>query len=241
MDRRESAKSQAAHGVSVIEVARGRALERRAAVAVCAAHHRVDADGSRAARRRGDAALRTAADPAGRVVLGTINNCANGHTPWGTYLACEENFNGYFVNASGTIPADQRRYGINEKGFGYRWHELDERFDAAKHPNEPNRFGWVVEIDPWDPQSTPVKRTALGRFKHEGATVTLAKDGRVVVYMGDDERFEYIYKFVSTARYHAGRSRRATATCSTRARCTSRASMPTAAARGFRSCTGRGR
>jgi secreted PhoX family phosphatase len=108
------------------------------------------------------------------------------------------------VNASGAIPAEQVRYGVTDKGFGYRWQEFDERFDAAKHPNESNRFGWVVEIDPWDPASTPVKRTALGRIKHEGASVALAKDNRVVVYMGDDERFEYIYKFVSKGRYQSG-------------------------------------
>ena len=129
---------------------------------------------------------------------------SHGVTPWGTYLACEENFNGYFVNASGSIPPEQRRYGITEKGFGYRWHEFDERFDAARHPNEPNRFGWLGEVDPWDPASTPVKRTALGRFKHEGAAVVVAGDGRVVAYMGDDERFEYVYKFVSAGRYVPG-------------------------------------
>jgi hypothetical protein len=198
------AKSQAAHGVSVVEIR----LEgdRWSVVRPSRYGRRITAGtpilvSGPAAR---DAAMKTADDASGRVVLGTINNCAYGHTPWGTYLACEENFNGYFANGAATIPADQQRYGITKAGFGYRWHEHDARFDAAKSPNEPNRFGWVVEIDPWDPSSTPVKRTALGRLKHEGATVALAADRRVVVYMGDDERFEYIYKFVSEGRYAAG-------------------------------------
>ncbi len=197
-------KSQAAHGVSVIEIRRvdGRWIivrpSRFARRITAATPIAISGPAAR------DPALRTADDASGRIVLGTINNCAHGVTPWGTYLTCEENFNGYFVNASGAIPAEQRRYGITEKGAGYRWHEHDPRFDAARHPNEPNRFGWIVEIDPWDPRSTAVKRTALGRCKHEGATVTLAADNRVVVYMGDDERFEYIYKFVSAARYVPG-------------------------------------
>ena len=139
-----------------------------------------------------------------------MNNCAHGFTPWGTYLACEENWNGYFVNATSTVPegvpadvaarvlAGQKRYGFTATGAGYRWHEHDARFDAAVHYNEPHRFGWVVEIDPKDRKSTPVKRTALGRIKHEGACAVETWNGRVVVYMGDDERFEYIYKFVST-------------------------------------------
>jgi uncharacterized protein len=131
----------------------------------------------------------------------------NGFTPWGTYLTCDENFSFYFVNQSGQIPAEQKRYNINEKGQGYRWHEFDERFDAAKHPHEPNQFGWVTEIDPFDPQCVPVKRTALGRFKHEGALTVVAPDARVVVYMGDDERFEYIYKFVSRDRFDAANRR----------------------------------
>jgi secreted PhoX family phosphatase len=99
------------------------------------------------------------------------------------------------------ILSSQSRYGITKTGFGYRWHEHDQRFDASRHPNEPNRFGWIVEIDPFDPRSEPVKHTALGRFKHEGAMVTLSADNRVVVYMGDDERGEYIYKFVSEDTY----------------------------------------
>jgi uncharacterized protein len=198
------AKSQAAHGVSVIEVAvvgdRWTVVRPSSYARRITGRTPMSVDGPAA----GHARLRTAADPEGRTVLGTINNCAHGVTPWGTYLTCEENFNGYFVNASDAIPAAQRRYGITKTGFRYRWHEHDPRFDAAVHPNEPNRFGWVVEIDPYDPAARPVKHTALGRFKHEGAAVTLAPDRRVVVYMGDDERFEYVYKFVSRRPFVAG-------------------------------------
>jgi secreted PhoX family phosphatase len=190
-------KSQAAHGVSVCEIrmvvpGRWRVVRSKYARRITATTP-IEITGPAA----GHALMRTAADPAGRTVLGTINNCAHGVTPWGTYLTCEENFNGYFVNASGNPTADQKRLGIDAKGFGYRWHEHDERFDAAKHPHEPHRFGWVVEIDPWDPAATPKKRTALGRIKREGAWVTLATDRRVVVYSGDDQRGEYVYKFVS--------------------------------------------
>ncbi len=197
--REKTAKSQNAHGVSVIEIERrgGRweivRPSRHARRITAATPMRLSGPAA------GHALLRTAADPSGAEVLGTMNNCAAGRTPWGTYLTCEENFNSYFVNA-GAVPADQRRYGIGSRSR-VRWHETDERFDAARHPNEPNRFGWVVEIDPYDPSSRPVKRTALGRFKHEGATATLAADRRVVVYMGDDEAFERIYKFVSRERH----------------------------------------
>ena len=193
------AKSQAAHGVSVIEIAlqngSWQVVPSRLARRVTAATP-IRLSGPAA----GHALVKTAADPAGQQVLGTLNNCAHGYTPWGTYLTCEENFNGYF---SAKKPGrDHGRYGVGA-GSGYRWHEHDQRFDADVNPNEPNRFGYVVEIDPLNPQSTPVKRTALGRFKHEGATVTLAKDGRVVVYSGDDERNEYIYKFVSAGKFNA--------------------------------------
>ena len=150
----------------------------------------------------GHTLMKTAADPVGQSVLGTFNNCAHGYTPWGTYLTCEENWDTYFIN-SGTITADQRRNGITAKGRGYRWDEFDERFDAGKHPNEPNRHGWVVEFDPYNPQSQPVKRTALGRFSHEGAWPASANDGRLVIYMGDDRVFEYIYKFVSRDRINS--------------------------------------
>ncbi|PRX38078.1 hypothetical protein SAMN05216257_103401 [Meinhardsimonia xiamenensis] len=157
----------------------------------------------------GDELMRTAADPTGTVCLGTFNNCGSGRTPWGTFLTCEENFNGYF-GASGDFAVDglaaegYRRYGIAPEGWGYDYHKWDARFDVTQEPNEPHRAGWVVEIDPADPQSTPVKRTALGRFKHENAAVVLAPDGRVVVYMGDDERGEFLYKFVSSGAYGPG-------------------------------------
>ncbi len=141
--------------------------------------------------------VRTKADAEGRRVLGTINNCAGGVTPWGTWLTCEENFNGYFWGSADEHPesAKLKRYGAPANQ--YAWGKFQDRFDIAKEPNEVNRFGWVVEIDPFDPTSTPRKRTALGRMKHEGAAGVTARDGRYVVYMGDDERFDYVYKFVT--------------------------------------------
>jgi len=189
-------KSQNAHGCSVIEVReKGGRWE---VVRPSPFARRITA--STPMRISGPAAgyalMKTAADPGGASVLGTFNNCAHGYTPWGTYLSCEENWDNYFVN-SGEITADMKRNGIRAKGRGFRWDEFDGRFDAGRHPNEPNRFGWVIEFDPYDPQSQPVKRTALGRFSHEGACATTANDGRLVVYMGDDRVFEYIYKFVS--------------------------------------------
>jgi len=196
-------KSQAAHGVSVSEVR----LEgnRWQAVRPSRYARRFTANtpfaiGGPAA---GHAMMKTAADPAGRLALGTFNNCASGMTPWGTYLSGEENFAGYFSSADQPT-AHERRWGIRKNGWGYRWHEHDERFDAVRHPNEPNRHGWVVEIDPYDPASTPVKRTALGRAAHEGAWVAVTQDGRAVVYSGEDARFEYIYKFVSRDRIKPG-------------------------------------
>jgi secreted PhoX family phosphatase len=186
-------KAQAAMGVSIVEVA------------LAGNNWRVVRPSKYARRITAYTPMRMsgpAADHAavGVEAFGTINNCAGGRTPWGTYLTCEENFNGYFVNA-GTIPPEQRRYGITARGAGYRWHEFDARFDARANPTEPNRFGWVVEIDPYDAAAIPVKRTALGRFKHEAAMVVPTDDNRVVVYMGDDERFEYVYKFVSSRRF----------------------------------------
>lgn len=196
-------KAQAAHGVSVIEVERRGAAW--AMVRPSAHARRITAStpfaiGGPAA---GHAMMKTAADPAGRTVLGTFNNCASGKTPWGTYLSGEENFKDYFALGDTKPDAHQERWGLRKASW-YRWHEHDERFDAAKNPNEPNRFGWVVEIDPMNPNSMPVKRTALGRAAHEGATVAVTQDGRAVVYSGEDSRFEYIYKFVSRDRIAPG-------------------------------------
>ncbi len=199
------AKSKAAHGVSVIEVRQTQAGWEVVRPSVFARRITADTPCRLSGPARAHPAMLTESDRRGEIVLGTLNNCAMGATPWGTYLTCEENFNGYFKGPK-TPSSDQQRYGLSEKAAGFRWHEYDERFDATRHPNEPNRFGWVVEIDPRHPERPPVKRTALGRFKHEGATVTQTTDRRVVVYMGDDERFEYIYKFVSRDRYIPGQS-----------------------------------
>jgi hypothetical protein len=158
---------------------------------------------------RGHSAMRTAADLGGVRVIGTFANCACGITPWGTYLTCEENFHSWFVKPSGDPDRWQSAF-PSQRRNNHRWHEFDDRFDLDRHPNEFNRFGWVVEVDPYDPASLPVKRTALGRFNHESAFTRLAKDGRVVVYMGDDERFECIYKFVTRDRHdprHRARNR----------------------------------
>jgi uncharacterized protein len=134
--------------------------------------------------------------------LGTLNNCSHGVTPWGTYLTCEENFNAYFGTDDPawikTRTPLQARYGVTAVGFNYDWHKAEPRFDVARNPNELHRFGWIVEIDPMAPASTPIKRTALGRVKHECATCTESR-GRVVVYSGDDENGDYVYKFVGAA------------------------------------------
>ncbi|EEG10024.1 PhoX family protein [Pseudogulbenkiania ferrooxidans] len=191
-------KAQAAVGVSVIEVeATGQGGWKVVRPSKYARRIHANTPIAIQGPARGHALMQTEADPKGVEVLGTFQNCASGPTPWGTYLTCEENFDGVFVNDSGKLTELEKRYGISNKDAGYKWAWEDFRFDAQLNPNEPNRFGWVVEIDPFDPKSKPVKRTALGRFKHEGATVAIAPSGHAVVYMGDDQRFEYIYKFVS--------------------------------------------
>lgn len=196
-------KGKAGHGVTIMEIA-----ERDgqwSIVVDSAKNRRVTADTPMelTGPARGHPLLITIADPSGTRVLGTFNNCGNGQTPWGTYLTCEENFNGYFSSSDEDIEvsAELKRYGVGKKDRGYRWAMTDARFDISKHPNEPNRFGYVVEFDPMDPKSTPKKRSALGRFKHENAEVVVNDDGHVVVYLGDDERGEFLYRFVSAGKF----------------------------------------
>ena len=201
----ELRRSQHAHGLSVVElqmhdgqwsVVRGSAWNRRV-------HARTPVNFS------GPAAGSPWLAPE-KSARGTLNNCANGQTPWQTYLTCEENFDDYFgANNAWTASEQQARYGLVAQGQGYHWHQLDPRFDLSSEefPREENRFGWVVELDPFNPDSVPVKRTALGRFKHEGAALVEGRDERVVVYMGDDERFNYIYRFVSSDSWRSLRER----------------------------------
>jgi uncharacterized protein len=197
----------AAHGGSVLEVIRGE--DGRLSIDMYSPYNR-RITATTPMRVSGPAAghdwLKTQDDPTGAWVIGTLNNCAGGFTPWGTVLTCEENFQGYFGNLDLMDPADPRtevhaRYGIEGEISGYGWEQHYGRFAVTNEPNEPFRFGWVVEIDPYDPDSTPVKRTALGRFRHEGATFGYSPSGRVVFYSGDDQRFDYVYKYVSDNAY----------------------------------------
>ena len=197
------AKAQNAVGVSVIEVRLEGAEWRIVRPSPYARRITAQTLCVVAGPATGHALMRTAADPVGRLVRGTYNGCAHGWTPWGTYLTCEENWHFNFVNG-GEISADQRRYRMTAKGRGYRWDEHDARFDAARHPNEFHRFGWVVEIDPYDPVKVPVKRTALGRFAHEGAASSVGANRRLAFYMGDDWNFEYVYKFVPRRAWEPG-------------------------------------
>ncbi len=219
-------KSQAAHGVSVAELRR--TVGKWGVVRTSAYGRRVTVNTPMrmAGPAAGNALLQSKKydiQPTGSVEIGvndgyttygTANNCAHGYTPWGTYLTCEENWNGYFAAPTNGaaigaeyaalkagILQNNSRYGISNVGFGYRWHEVDPRFNADVNPLESNLFGWVVEIDPFNPTSMPVKRTALGRFKHESAQLAMSAIGssslrHVAFYQGDDERNEYIYKFV---------------------------------------------
>jgi secreted PhoX family phosphatase len=203
----QAAVEMAAHGGTIMEVARRG--DTWSVIVPSRFNRRITADttpmtftGPAAGHDR----LKTSEDPTGTTVAGTLNNCAGGITPWGTYLMAEENINGNFL---GVLPDGHRetnnhaRFGVPGRWYGWGHHV--GRFDIGQEPNEPNRFGWVVEVDPGDPDSTPRKHTAMGRFKHEGAETVIAPSGQVVVYMGDDQRFDYVYKFVSRGRFHPDR------------------------------------
>ena len=197
--------SQAAHGVSIVELKKEAGVWKTQKSTLSRRIHT-----NTAMVFSGPAAnhhlLKT---KAGNPPKGTLNNCANGYTPWGTYLTCEENFNGFF-GATGKFRSseERKRYGLSANSR-YGWEQFDPRFDLTDpdYVNEEHRFGWIVEIDPMDPKQTPVKRTALGRFKHEGIAITVGHGGRIVGYMGDDQTFDYIYKFVSDDNWEAMRKR----------------------------------
>lgn len=189
-------KAQHALGVSVIEVRRGPAGWSVVSPSRFARRIHGDTPMRISGPAAGHPWMRTAADPQGLGVRGTFANCAHGWTPWGTYLSCEENFN-FFFRGRETPTPDEARYGLSAGNDYSLWGRVDPRFDLARHPNEANRFGWVVEIDPYDPQAAPVKRTALGRKKQEGAAPAICRSGCVAFYMGDDQAFEYLYKFVT--------------------------------------------
>lgn len=150
----------------------------------------------------GHARMKTPDSSDGVNSAGTFANCAGGVTPWGTVLTAEENIQYFFVGEIAGLAEEKIL-----KRFGFRneptqpWGLHGGRFNLARSPQEPNHFGWIVEVDPYDPNFVPRKHTALGRFKHEGCGLTLCQDGRVAAYMGDDQQFEYVYRFVSEDAY----------------------------------------
>lgn len=201
--------TRAAHGLTVVEV-RGESGSGKLTPTFGRYNRRITANTEflLTGPAAGSDLVKTSADPTGTKVIGTFANCAGGTTPWGTVLSGEENFHGYFANAQAvtepTAAARLKRYGFAEGASTNVWERTDKRFDLAQEPNEANRFGYVVEVDPWDPASTPVKHTAMGRLKHEGASIHVTPNGDVVSYTGDDERFDYMYKFVSGKKIQSG-------------------------------------
>ena len=119
-------------------------------------------------------------------VGGTLGNCSGAHTPWNTVLTCEENYQDY-------VPEDLVTNGVGTVGGLFQ--------------KNGTHFGWVVEIDPHDPNSVPVKHTWLGRFRHENVALRTAANAPVIAYMGDDRTNGHVYKFVSAARYVPGSRR----------------------------------
>lgn len=221
-------KSQAAHGISIVEISKdrpgnnwsvnpnsryGRRITANTEMRISGPVAGSDLVKSKKFNIKPEGSLEIGVND-GYTAYGTLSNCSNGYTPWGTYLTCEENWNSYFTNPLGNdvtpvprvdksdILQGQNRYGIATSNSRYPWAEADPRFDAGTNPLEPHLFGWVVEIDPYNPRSKPVKRTAMGRFKHESAEYVLDDNNRLAFYMGDDERNEYIYKFVCSQPYN---------------------------------------
>ncbi|MEV5041319.1 PhoX family protein [Microbacterium sp. LMI1x-1-1.1] len=208
--RRRGEVFKAAQGMSVVEITRRRRGKPWRYVVDGRRNRRITVETvfELTGPAAGSDLVKTAADPEGRWVHGTLGNCSGGTTPWGTILSGEENFNGYFAWAADT--AGQKRYQASaSRTTSTGWEAYDPRFNSFDpgYVNEPNRFGYIVEIDPDDPTSTPKKHTAMGRFKHEGANVIVAEDRRVVAYMGDDERNDYLYKFVSKNRISSSRKK----------------------------------
>lgn len=195
----------AAHGGSIVEIKRGKD-GKWAYVRDSKYNRRINAVNTEmefTGPAAGHARMKTKDDPAGRKVIGMLNNCAGGFTPWGTVLSGEENIDGYFMGTVDQSHPEQRNYDrMTVPSPWYQWGRFHDRFNINKDPYAANRYGWIVEIDPYDPTSTPRKLTALGRFKHEGAGVHVNKDGRVVVYMGDDQKFEHVYRFVSKGKFN---------------------------------------
>ncbi|WXL26829.1 PhoX family phosphatase [Ectopseudomonas mendocina] len=213
----EVRKEQAAHGVSIIEV-RKDASGQWQRVMDSRYNRRISTLTPMriAGPLAGHDQMKTAADETGEQVFGTLNNCGSGFTPWGTYLTCEENWHNYFINRDTADYAKRishKRYGMASSGTSknYAWETADPRFNATPDPkqahggyvNEPHRFGWIVEIDPFDPSSKPIKRTAMGRFCHESVAHMQLEDGSLAFYSGDDSKDEYIYKFVPSKRFDA--------------------------------------
>jgi secreted PhoX family phosphatase len=194
----------AAHGLSVVEIERDGFGEWKTILGprnrrISARSTKIAVSGPAAGHPR----LKTRADASGKRVIGTLANCSGGVTPWGTVLTAEENFDEYFSGDPAKTPEamNYKRIGFEKPAYGW-WGKYFPRFNLVREPNEPNRFGWIVEVDPYDAHSVPVKRTALGRFKHESANPIVNKDGRVVVYTGDDQAFEYLYRYVSNGRFN---------------------------------------
>lgn len=206
MSQEQVAVNKATTGLSVVEVSR---TEDRWQVNLESSYNRrispdslMELTGPAAGHRR----LLTKYSANGIDSWGTYGNCAGGITPWGTVLTAEENiqdfFSGDFSSAEPSDRESYERFGMRVENRIAAWPRFYERWDMSKTPNEPLHAGWIVEIDPFDPESVPKKRTAIGRFKHEGCNVTINADGYVVGYSGDDQAFEYLYRFISKNKYN---------------------------------------